>query len=93
MDVIGSSGRTRTYNPSVNRGFEATGARLFSATYAEPNGVFGAHSALSFPNFFPKFSAGSAPLGRGGIGFTNFVAGIGSKFGWLQAPATIRICC
>jgi hypothetical protein len=35
---------------------------VFSATYAEPNGVFGADSALSFPNFFPKFSAGSVSL-------------------------------
>jgi len=33
---------------------------VFSVTYAEPKGGFGAHSALSFPNFFPKFAAGSA---------------------------------
>lgn len=33
-----------------------------SMTYVEPKGGFGIHSALSLPNFFPKFSAGSAPL-------------------------------
>jgi hypothetical protein len=62
IDFIGSSGRTRTYNPSVNSRPEATGVPVFSVTYAEPNGVFGADSALSFPNFFPKFSAGSVSL-------------------------------
>ena len=34
---------------------KTTGVHVFSWTYAEPKGVFGAHSALSFPNFFPKF--------------------------------------
>jgi len=34
---------------------------VFSVTYAESNGGFGAHSALSFPNFFPKCAVGSVP--------------------------------
>jgi hypothetical protein len=46
------------YNPSAARGSEGTGVLVFSATYAEPNGVLGAYSALTFPDFFPKFSAG-----------------------------------
>jgi hypothetical protein len=59
---IGSSGRTRTYSPSVNSRFGGTGVRVFSVTYTEPHGILGANAALSFPNFFPKFTAGSAPL-------------------------------
>jgi hypothetical protein len=51
-------------------------------TYSEPNGVFGAHSALSFPNHFPKFITGSASLGRGGTGFTDLVSELNRKFGF-----------
>jgi hypothetical protein len=32
---MGSSGGTRTYNPSVNRRFETTGVHVFSVTYVE----------------------------------------------------------
>jgi len=42
---FGSSGRTRTYNPSVNRRRQATGVAVLSWTYAEPNALFGARSA------------------------------------------------
>jgi hypothetical protein len=55
---------------------------VFSWTYAEPKDVFGAYSALSFPNFFPKFlsrfcllavdeQASSLFLPSGGSGLSN----------------------
>ena len=41
----GSSGRTRTYNPSVNSRIVGLGAHDFAMTYAESNIAFGAPSA------------------------------------------------
>ena len=41
----GSSGRTRTYNPSVNSRIVGRGTYVFSVTYMERAVVFGAPSA------------------------------------------------
>lgn len=49
-------------NTSIKRRFGTTGVHMFSVTYAEPKDVFGARSALTFPNFFPKLATGSAHL-------------------------------
>ena len=52
---IASLARLPDFQPFGYSRVETTGVHVFSWTYAESNGVFGAHSALSFPNFFPKF--------------------------------------
>ena len=52
---IGSSGRTRTYNPSVNSGLRRTGVLVFSLIYSEQDAFFGAHPASIVPEFVPKF--------------------------------------
>jgi len=44
LEKNGSSGRTRTYNPSVNRGVFYAGVLKESKTYAEQNVVVGARS-------------------------------------------------
>ena len=44
--------------PFGNGRVEAIGACAFSWIYAEPKGVFGAHSALRFPSFWPVLAPG-----------------------------------
>jgi hypothetical protein len=53
---IGSSGRTRTYNPPVNSPALVSSVAVFSITNLEPKARFGALSALNAVKFAVKFT-------------------------------------
>lgn len=83
-----ASQKAEPTNPSVNRRFENTGVHVSSVSYAEPNGAFGAGSALTFPNFFPKLAADSALMAVEEEATHTWNLG---EFETLRGPATSRI--